>query len=150
MIAESFSQFGSWTWITLGIALLGLELAVPGVVFMWLGLAALGVGAIGFFHDLSWQIELVLFAVLATMFVIAGRRFFARRGDETTDAPGLNERGKTHEGKDLTLSEPIVNGAGRVKIGDTLWRIEGPDLPAGTKVKVVEARSGTLVVAPSG
>ena len=146
MIAESFSQFGSWTWITLGIALLGLELAVPGVVVMWLGLAAIAVGAIGFFHELSWQIELVLFAALALMFIFAGRRFFARHGDETTDTPGLNERGKSHLGKQLTLGEPLVNGSGRVKIGDTMWRIEGPDLPAGAKVRVHEVRGATLLV----
>lgn len=148
MIAESFSQFGPWTWITLGIALLGLELAVPGVVFMWLGLAAIGVGAIGFFHDLSWQVELALFAALALMFIVAGRRFFARQGDETNDTPGLNERGARHVGKTLVLDEPTVNGAGRVKIGDTFWRVQGPDMPAGAKVSVVEARGATLLVEP--
>lgn len=86
---------------------LGLELLAPGTFFMWLGLAALGVGAIAFFTDLSWQTEFVLFGVLALVFVIAGRRFFARQGDETTDTPGLNERGKSHLGREkISLAEP--------------------------------------------
>jgi membrane protein implicated in regulation of membrane protease activity len=143
---DSFSQFGEWTWITLGIALLGLELLAPGTFFMWLGLAALGVGAIAFFTDLSWQIELVLFGVLALVLVIAGRRFFARQGDETTDTPGLNERGKSHLGREITLAEPLVGGTGRVKIGDTMWRIEGPDLPAGARVRVSAVRGAMLEV----
>ncbi|MFK7791417.1 MAG: NfeD family protein [Devosiaceae bacterium] len=146
MILEAFSQAGPWTWITAGIALLGLELLAPGTFFMWLGLAAIGVGAIAFFVDFSWQGQLVLFGVLALVLVVAGRRFFARRGDETTDTPGLNERGKTHIGKELTLAEPLVNGNGRVKIGDTLWRVEGADMPAGARVRVHDVRSATLLV----
>lgn len=113
---------------------------------MWLGLAALGVGAIAFFTDLSWQTEFVLFGVLALVFVIAGRRFFARQGDETTDTPGLNERGKSHLGREITLAEPLVGGTGRVKIGDTMWRIEGPDLPAGARVRVSAVRGAMLEV----
>lgn len=146
MMVESFSQFGEWTWITLGIALLGLELLVPGIFFMWLGIAAIAVGLVAFFNDMSWQVEVALFAVFAVASIVAGRRFFARQGDETTDAPGLNERGKALIGREITLDEPVVGGTGRAKHGDTLWRIEGPDLPAGTRVRVTGARGGTLEV----
>lgn len=145
-MTESFFQLGQWTWITLGIALLGLELVAPGTFFMWLGLAAIAVGLVAFFNDMSWQVELALFAVFAITSVIVGRRFFARQGDETTDTPGLNERGKTHIGRELTLDQPLVNGTGRVKIGDTVWRVEGPDMPAGAQVRVAEARGATLIV----
>jgi membrane protein implicated in regulation of membrane protease activity len=42
------------------------------------------------------------------------------------------------------LAEPIVQGAGRLSFDDTLWRIEGPDLPAGARVRVV-GLSGTVL-----
>lgn len=148
MTAQAFAQFGAWTWITLGIALLGLELLVPGSFLMWLGLAALGVGLVAFLLDLSWQMELVVFGVLALTFLFFGRRFFARRGDSSTDTPNLNDRAATHLGKQMVLGEPLSGGTGRVKLGDTMWRIEGPDLPAGTRVEVKATRGATLQVEP--
>lgn len=146
MITQLLAQAGDWTWIILGLILLGLELLVPGIFFLWLGLAALGVGLVALVVDISWQIELVLFGVLAVLFILAGRRFFAHHGDETTDAPGLNERASVHLGRQITLEEPLVGGTGRVKLGDTMWRIEGPDLPVGTRVEVKSARGATLQV----
>ena len=146
MIEQLFEQAGDWTWIILGLVMLALELLMPGTFLMWLGLAALGVGLVALLIDLSWQVEIVLFGVLAVLFVLAGRRFFARHGDETTDAPGLNERASAYLGRQITLEEPLVGGTGRVKLGDTLWRVEGPDLPAGTRVEVKSARGATLQV----
>jgi membrane protein implicated in regulation of membrane protease activity len=146
MIIELLTRAGDWTWIILGLILLGLELLAPGTFFMWLGLAALGVGVIALLVDLAWQLEVLLFGVFALAFIFAGRQFFARSGDESTDTPGLNERGKMHLGRELTLEEPLVGGTGRVKLGDTMWRIEGPDLPAGARVRVTDVRGATLLV----
>lgn len=147
MIAQMFAQLGDWTWIVIGLALLGLEVMVPGSFLMWLGLAALGVGAVTFVLDLSWHVELLLFGALALVFIIAGRKFFAQRGDESNDTPGLNARAEAFVGREVILDEPLAGGIGRVKLGDTLWRVEGADAPAGTKLKVISARGGTLQVA---
>lgn len=148
MITQMFAQLGDWTWIVIGLLLLGLEVLVPGSFFMWLGLAALGVGAITFFVDPSWHIELLLFGVLALIFIVAGRKFFALRGDETNDTPGLNARADAFVGREVVLDEPLAGGTGRVKLGDTLWRVEGADAPAGARLKVIGARGATLQVAP--
>jgi hypothetical protein len=148
MITQMFAQLGDWTWIVIGLLLLGLEVLVPGSFFMWLGLAALGVGAITFFVDPSWHIELLLFGVLALLFIVAGRKFFALRGDETNDTPGLNARADAFVGREVVLDEPLAGGTGRVKLGDTLWRVEGADAPAGARLKVIGARGATLQVAP--
>ena len=40
-------------------------------------------------------------------------------------------------GRVFTLEEAIINGRGKVRVDDTLWRVEGADLPLGHKVKVV-------------
>lgn len=148
MITQLFAELGDWTWIIIGLVLLGLEVVMPGSFFMWLGLAALGVGANTFLFDLSWHVELLLFGVLALVFTIAGRKFFAMRGDETDDTPGLNARADAYVGREVTLEEPLVGGTGRVKLGDTLWRVEGADAPVGAKLKVVGARGATLQVEP--
>ena len=39
-------------------------------------------------------------------------------------------------GRTFTLERPIVDGRGRLKVDDTMWLVEGPDLPAGTRVQV--------------
>ncbi len=148
MMIEWVASLGPWAWIIAGLVLLGLELLAPGTFFMWLGIAAVAVGLVSFFNDVGWQIELVLFVVFAIASVIVGRRYFARNADESTDTPGLNERGQSYVGREVTLAEPLVDGRGRVKLGDTMWRVEGPSLPAGTQVRVTGVRSGTLLIEP--
>jgi len=48
----------------------------------------------------------------------------------------LNRRAETYVGRTFTLERPIVDGRGRLKVDDTVWLVEGPDLPAGTRVQV--------------
>jgi membrane protein implicated in regulation of membrane protease activity len=52
-------------------------------------------------------------------------------------APLLNRRAEQTIGRVVTLTEPIINGQGRVHIDDSFWRVEGEDLPQGTLVKIV-------------
>ncbi|MCB1507457.1 MAG: NfeD family protein [Hyphomicrobiaceae bacterium] len=149
MIAELVNALGSWSWFVLGLVLLGLEVVVSGTFLLWFGLAALVVGSVALMVDLGWQVELVAFGVLSIVFLVLGRRFMkARVREEVDPAPGLNMRGARHIGHTLTLSEPLTGGEGRTKIGDTLWRIAGPDLAEGVKVKVVSAEGALLHVEP--
>lgn len=43
-------------------------------------------------------------------------------------------------------AEPIVGGRGRIKVGDTVWIAEGPDMPIGAHAKVTGTRGTVLVV----
>ena len=49
--------------------------------------------------------------------------------------------------REFTLEKPIVDGAGTVRIDDTIWRVAGPDAPAGSRVRVVHADGASLTVA---
>ncbi len=143
------ADLGAWNWIILGCVLLGAEIFLPGVYLLWIGVAALLTGTVSLQFGgsglLVWQAQLVLFIVLSVVSVFAGRRFFALRSVET-DEPLLNQREAQLVGRVSTLAEPIVNGHGRIKLGDTLWLVKGPDLPAGTSVRVVAAERGDLTV----
>ena len=66
-----------------------------------------------------------------------------------SDNPNLNERGAQLIGQTAILADPISNGMGRVKIGDTTWRVKGGDTKAGAKVTVVDYDAGTLIVEAS-
>ncbi|MGI9504126.1 MAG: NfeD family protein [Geminicoccaceae bacterium] len=45
--------------------------------------------------------------------------------------------------------QPIVNGRGRIKLGDGTWAVTGPDLPAGHMVEIVGAEGALLKVIPT-
>ncbi|PWL17367.1 hypothetical protein DKP76_11345 [Falsochrobactrum shanghaiense] len=139
MIVDFLYELGIWNWIVFGLVLLMLEILAPGFFFIWFALAALVTGALAFLlgtaAGFGWQLQTVIFLILAVIFVLAGRRFFGVKGKQ--DEPLLNQRGEQLVGQRATLSEPIVNGRGRIRINDTMWRARGPDLPAGTQVRVV-------------
>jgi membrane protein implicated in regulation of membrane protease activity len=145
MIAEFFRDLGVWNWLIAGVVLLGLEVLAPGNVFVWFGVAALITGAVAFLADLGWQTELIVFVVLAVILALAGRRLFAR-DRQPGEQPLLNDRAQRIVGGIYVLGEPIIDGKGRVKIDDTRWRVTGPDVPSGTRVKVVGVDGAVLTV----
>jgi membrane protein implicated in regulation of membrane protease activity len=145
MIFETIRQLGPWSWWVVGLILLALEIVVPGNVFVWFGIAAILTGALALFTDWGWQAELIVFVVLALVLVIVGRRAFSRDA-ETSEQPFLNERANRLVGGTHVLTAPIVDGQGRIRVDDTNWRVTGPDLPTGTRVKVVSADGSLLAV----
>ncbi|HET7715727.1 MAG TPA: NfeD family protein [Bauldia sp.] len=135
MILDFIRDLGAWAWWVGGAILLALEIIAPGNVFVWFGIAAILTGAAALVADIAWQFQLILFAVLSLILVIVGRRYFGRAG--ASEEPLLNERATRLVGQSYVLGDPIVDGTGRIRIGDTVWRLTGPDLPSGTKVRIV-------------
>src|SRR5690606_23417406 len=115
-----------WNWMVLGTALLALEIVVPGVYLLWLGVAAILTGTLSLqLWDSAfwvWQLQVVVFLVLSIASALVGRRFFPATGTEDTDQPLLNQRDRQLVGRTATLAEPITEGKGRIRLGDTLWR----------------------------
>lgn len=146
-LQETIVALGPWSWIILGLVLLGLEILAPGTIFLWFGLAAFVVGAISLVFDFGWQINVVLFLALSFSSLFVGRRLMSKLDYEQGD-PGLNQRGSRYVGREFTLASPLAEGAGNLSIDDTIWRITGPDLPAGTKVVIDSIDGARLVVKP--
>jgi membrane protein implicated in regulation of membrane protease activity len=140
-----FSTLGTWNWLIFGLILMALEAAAPGVFLFWLGLAALLVGLISFVLHLSWQTQFLMFAVFAVAAVPIWRRLARRAGGDPE--PFLNRRADALVGRVFTLEKPIIDGAGTVRVDDTIWRVAGPDAPAGSRVRVVQADGANLTVA---
>jgi membrane protein implicated in regulation of membrane protease activity len=141
-------QLGPWSWWVFGLVLLAAELLVPGVFLVWIGMAAIGTGVASLLLWETpwwvWQFQLLLFAVLAVVAILLGRRYFAR--DEESQEPLLNQRGESLVGRTAILKDPISEGRGRVKLDDTTWSVMGPDLPAGSRVKIVACHGRDLKV----
>ncbi|MCJ2133724.1 NfeD family protein [Methylobacterium sp. J-026] len=131
----------AWSWVIAGLVLSGAEIAVPGVFLIWFGLAALATGLAAALIPMPWQGQTLLFAGLAVVLVGIATRLSSRASPR--DAM-LNRADRGLIGRAGVLAEPIVQGTGRLRFDDTLWRVEGPDLPAGARVRVV-GLSGTVL-----
>jgi inner membrane protein len=145
-VADMLITLGSWNWLIFGVVLMALELLAPGVFMFWLGLSAFLVGVLTLAIDLSWQPQILLFALFAAASVPVWRRV-ARQKPGANPNPFLNKRSDALVGRVCTLEKPIVDGEGIVRIDDTVWRVAGPDTPAGSKVKIVRADGASLTVA---
>lgn len=135
-----------WVWIVLGLVLVGGEMLAPGVFLLWFGLAALLTGVVVGLTGLAWQGALLVFAGLAILCVLAGRAVTRRRSDEPDVAAGLNDRGRQLIGKVFKLEATMTGGEGRIRVGDSSWRVTGPELLAGTEIRVVRVDGATLIV----
>ncbi|TBW40752.1 NfeD family protein [Siculibacillus lacustris] len=144
-IAELFVRYGAWSWWLLGFLLLGLELAMPGFVLLWFGVAALVVGVLALTVHWSIQTLALIWAATSIVLLVAGRTWFRRTAPQATDDPLLNDRGGRLVGRIFTLAEPLGENGGHLAIDDGMWRITGPLLPAGTRV-VVRAVDGNLLI----
>jgi len=146
-MTEMFSTLGNWNWLIFGVILMALEALAPGIFLFWLGLAALLVGLISFVAHPSWQAEILMFAAFSIAAVPLWRRL-AHGGRAASEShPFLNRRTQALVGRVFTLEKPIIDGSGTVRIDDTVWRVAGPDAPAGTRVRVVQANGANLTVA---
>ena len=146
MIASVIVGLGPWAWIIFCVALIGIELLAPGVFFIWLGLAAILTGLLDAALGLSWQLAALVFAVLSVLAVILGRRLSRPGAQHDTQAQSLNRRGEALVGRVFSLETPMIDGAGRIRVDDSSWRVTGPDRPAGSRMRVVRIDGTTLVV----
>ncbi len=132
-------------WLIAGLILCIFEMIVPGVFLMWLGIAALIVGALALIVPLNLVAQLVLFAGLALVLVFAGRRWTGTN-HITSDDPMLNDRQARLVGQSVEVVEAIANGRGRVKVGDSVWPASGADAGVGETLTIISADSGVLTV----
>jgi membrane protein implicated in regulation of membrane protease activity len=146
-MTEMFSSLGTWNWLIFGFVLMALELMAPGVFLFWLGLAALLVGLVSFVLHPSWQTQLLMFAGFAAAAVPVWRRLARGNSAASASNPFLNKRADALVGRVFTLERPIIDGSGTVRIDDTIWRVAGPDAPAGSRVRIVQADGANLTVA---
>jgi membrane protein implicated in regulation of membrane protease activity len=146
-MSEMFSTLGTWNWLIFGVVLMALELLAPGVFLVWFGLAALLVGLASFAFAPSWQVQILLFAIFAAAAVPFWRRMARSNSAVSKSNPFLNKRADALIGRVFTLEKPIIDGSGTVRIDDTIWRVAGPDVPAGSRVRIVQADGASLTVA---
>jgi membrane protein implicated in regulation of membrane protease activity len=146
-MTDMFATLGSWNWLIFGVLLMALELLAPGIFLVWLGLAALLVGLMSVAIAPSWQTQILMFALFAAAAVPLWRRIARTTPMADPSNRFLNRRADALVGRVLTLETPIIDGFGTVRVDDTVWRVAGPDAPAGSRVMIVQADGASLTVA---
>jgi len=151
MVISFLGSLGPWAWVAVGLFILGIEILLPSTILLWPGLAALVVGLITLIlgTDASiwpWQAQVLVFLFLSVAIAVVGKRIMKNRNLNESDNPNLNERGAQLIGQTAVLATAISNGTGRVKMGDTTWRVRGDDAKAGSRVRIVDYDAGTLIV----
>ncbi len=146
MTSGIFDNLLFWHWWVFAIVLLILEIFTPGAFFMWMSAAA---GVIGLvllaMPELSWQTQFILFAVSSIIAIIAGKAWFSRN-PISSEMPTLNQREDDLIGKVFEVEQAISNGSGRIKVGESTWKANGPDCNAGASVRVVSVNGAELTV----
>jgi membrane protein implicated in regulation of membrane protease activity len=139
-----------FAWAAIALLLFAAEALAPGAFMLWLGFAATAVFLVVLLvPGVSALAQAVLFVALGIVSILVYRRWFRGR-QRASDDPVLNKRTAALIGRVVPLQTAIVDGHGRVQIADAFWDVEGPDLPAGTPVRVVAAEGMTLRVAAAG
>jgi membrane protein implicated in regulation of membrane protease activity len=136
-----------WSWVIAGLIFLALELILPGGILVWLGVAGIVTGLMLLFQPLDWPWQWLIFGVLSLGSILVWLRY-SRSKPEKTDRPYLNRRADQLVGQEAVLERAIAQGFGRVILGDTVWRVSGPDLPKGQRVRIVGASGAVLAVEP--
>ncbi|REH38884.1 hypothetical protein DFR26_1051 [Paraperlucidibaca baekdonensis] len=131
-----------WWVVALVLALSEL---LSGSLFLLMLAIAGGLTALATHAGLTdWRYQAGLFSLLSVLLCYGWAK---RRAAQAVPAPtGLNTGSKRWLGRELVLSEAIVNGRGRAAMDDSHWSVTGPELPAGTRVRVAAVQGNTLVV----
>ncbi|MFI8719175.1 NfeD family protein [Stenotrophomonas sp. NPDC077464] len=133
-------------WGALALVLFAAEALAPGAFMLWIGIGAAAVFVlVAVFADIPLLWQVVAFVLLSVVSIQCYRQWGRRRARES-DAPLLNRRAEQLVGRVVALDQPIVAGTGRAKVDDAFWVVAGPDLPAGTPVRVVAVDGMTLKV----
>ena len=140
-----------WYWWALAAVLLIFEMMMPGIVFLFLAIGAAVAGALLLIvGSASLELQLFVFAVVAVAAAVVLRPVLRglqnRKGQ---GEPHLNARGSALVGQTFLLDQPILGGRGRAQLGDGSWSITGPDMAAGTRVRIAAVSGTELRVEPA-
>ena len=134
--------------MVLAVVLAAAETLMPGAVAIWFAASAAVIGLLLIVIPIPWQWQLIGFAVLGVAAMLLYRNY-RKKNPGTFEQPNLNQRGLQYVGSELVLVEPIEQGSGKAKLGDGVWKVSGPELPAGARVRVTGVNGTILTVIPA-
>lgn len=144
-----FSTWGVWSWMSLGVILMILELLVPGTFLIWFGLGAILTGlTVLMVSGLTLSTQVLVFVIMSLICVAFGIFVYAKvfgknKEEELNQKTGANR----YIGSRFTVIEPIKNGRGKIAVGDSVWiAISNKDFKKGDEITVTGVKGTQLIV----
>ncbi len=138
-----------FAWAAIALLLFAAEALAPGAFMLWLGFAAVAVFlGVLLVPGIPVLAQAAAFIALCFVSIQVYRKWFRTR-ERPSDQPALNRRSAALVGRVVPLERAIVDGRGRVQIADAFWEVTGPELPAGTHVRIVGGDAMSLQVEPA-
>jgi len=138
-------NFMVWVWLAVFAAALVVELCTPQFVSLWFSLAAAVCLGLSFIPTLPWWGQIIIFAVLSTVLLVALRpicnKYFLRK-KVATNADSLIGR------EVRMLKEANFDQLGQAKVGDVVWSVKAKDdstLTEGEVVTIVAIEGNKLI-----
>ena len=137
-----------WIWAIGALIAAVLEIVMPGAYLIWIAAGAAITALACFAFDLMLTTQLVVFIAASSVACVAGYFVYQRLITPRAGDSPLNQRELEMVGAQGILFEAIVNGRGKVSLGDSVWIAEGPDMPVGASVVVTGLRGTIVIVSP--
>src|SRR4051812_8662320 len=125
-----------WVWAVAAAILAMAEMYLPGTYLVWIAVGAVVTTGAVALYDMPMAWQLGLFAAASAASCGAGYRVYRRADWRRDQGSPLNQRSLMMVGQHGVVSANIVNGQGKVRLGDIVWLAEGPDMPTGRGVRV--------------
>ena len=138
-----------WHWIVFGIILLILEMNIGTFFMLGLGIAAIIVGILDTFIDISFTMELSIWIVLSILAIVAWFKWFRE--------PPITESGQSNYRLDtlgMVMEDIQPHSRGKVifdtpVLGNTSWHaISKVDIDKDTRVQIVQINGQLIEVEP--
>ncbi|MBR5130174.1 MAG: NfeD family protein [Alphaproteobacteria bacterium] len=144
-----FETWGVWSWMSLGVILMILELLIPGTFLIWFGLGSILTGlTVLMFSGITLSIQLLIFVIMSLICVTFGilvytKIFGKNKENEHNKKTGAHR----YVGARFIVVEPIKNGRGKIAVGDSVWiALSDNDFKKGDEVTVIDVKGTQLIV----
>ncbi|MBR6409503.1 MAG: NfeD family protein [Alphaproteobacteria bacterium] len=148
---EWITELGYLSWFAIGVLFVLAEMFVPGTYLIWFGFSAFVMGILVSIFTFTATETLVWFALISAAFSGIGWYAYAKVLNKTKVPEKykyLNDMAGAHIGKVYNLSEDVVDGRSKAKVGDSFWLVEIDEpLKKGAKVKIKDVKDGVILVA---
>ncbi len=139
-----FDNLNFMHWLTLGLAMIIIELFLWTTFLLWIGASAITVSIMFYLTPgVDGLTQLLAFIIIAVAATYLSKKYYPVK----TIDDELNEKAMTYIGKECKVSS-IEDGVIKVQIGKSLWFAKGSELSVGQAVKIVGVDSSTFIVEP--
>ncbi|WP_250658075.1 NfeD family protein [Alkalimarinus coralli] len=139
-----------WHWLVFGILLAGAEIFAPSFFLLWLGVSAVLVGAIGYFINLTFSGEIILWGIFSLASLIIWFKLIAPSMKNKSLSGMSREALIGQEGTITEFNQSVSKGRLRFSapiVGNDEWGFRCEEmLNVGDRAVVTDVSGNDLIV----